>query len=164
MTHTKSHRKGGQMRFRQFAHRAGATKKNRSSSASSLEKFQQEATVKFMEILLMINLYHWKTYSYATHKATDELYSSLNDHIDEFMEVLMGKSLERTNLTKQKQIRLLDLTSPEQLKREVMTFKSYLVGLEKVKALQTMSNTDLFNIRDEILGDLNKFMYLLTLK
>lgn len=164
MTHTKSHRKGGQMRFRQFSHRAGATKKNRSSSTSSLEKFQQEATVKFMEILLMIKLYHWKTYSYATHKATDDLYSSLNDHIDEFMEVLMGKSLERTNLTKQKQIRLLDLTSPEQLKREVMTFKSYLVGLEKVKALQTMSNTDLFNIRDEILGDLNKFMYLLTLK
>jgi hypothetical protein len=30
--------------------------------------------------------------------------------------------------------------------------------------LRTMSNSDLFNIRDEILSDLNKFLYLLTFK
>ena len=33
----------------------------------------------------MIKLFHWKTHSYSTHKATDELYSKLNDDIDKFV-------------------------------------------------------------------------------
>ena len=45
---------------------------------------------------------------------------------------------------------------------KIMSLKSYLVGLDNNKALSTMSNSDLFNIRDEILADLNKFLYLLT--
>jgi hypothetical protein len=45
-----------------------------------------------------------------------------------------------------------------------MSLKNYLVGLDNNKALSTMSNSDLFNIRDEILADLNKFLYLLTFK
>ena len=57
-----------------------STQRNRTKrSLSSAPKFQQEITVKFMEILMMIKLYHWKTHSYSTHKATDELYSKLND-------------------------------------------------------------------------------------
>jgi hypothetical protein len=117
-----------------------------------------------MEMLMMVKLYHWKTYSYPTHKATDDLYSKLNDNIDHFMEVLFGKSGERTDLTHQKHIRLMDLTSQESLKREVEAFKGYLVGLNDNPAMQKMSNTDLYNIRDEILGDLNQFLYLLTFK
>ena len=27
----------------------------------------------FLEMLNMVKLYHWKTYSFSTHKATDEL-------------------------------------------------------------------------------------------
>jgi DNA-binding ferritin-like protein len=117
-----------------------------------------------MEILMMVKLYHWKTHSYATHKATDDLYGKLNDNIDHFMEVLLGKSGERTNLTSQKSIRLMDLTSAEELKREVDSFKGYLVALNDNKAMQQMTNSDLYNIRDEILGDLNQFLYLLTFK
>jgi hypothetical protein len=63
-----------------------------------------------------------------------------------------------------KQIKLVDLSSQEALKREVEKFQGYLVGLNDNKAMQTMSNTDLFNIRDTILGDLNQFLYLLTFK
>jgi hypothetical protein len=80
------------------------------------------------------------------------------------MEVLLGKSGERTNLTSQKSIRLMDLTNQESLKREVDSFKGYLVALNDNKAMQQMSNSDLYNIRDEILGDLNQFLYLLTFK
>jgi len=42
----------------------------------------------FIEILNTIKLYHWKTHSYAEHKATDELYSKLNEHIDSFVQRL----------------------------------------------------------------------------
>ena len=81
-----------------------------------------------------------------------------------FRSVLFGKTLRRSDLTKDKSIALIDLTSPEELKDEIIEFKTYLVDLDQNKAMQSMSNSDLYNIRDEILGDLNKFMYLLTLK
>ena len=140
------------------------TRKNKYSTSSTLASFQKEITVVFLEILLMIKLYHWKTSSYATHKATDELYTKLNANIDDFIEVLLGKSGTRTDLIGHKNIRLVDLSSVETLKREVDGFKSYLVGLNDNKAMKLMSNTDLYNIRDTILGDLNQFLYLLTFK
>jgi DNA-binding ferritin-like protein len=129
-----------------------------------LKNFQREITVKFLEILLMIKLFHWKTTSFATHKATDELYASLNVNIDNFIEVLLGKSGSRTDLLSNKNIALIDLSSQEQLKSKIDSIKGYLVDLDSNTALRSMSNTDLFNIRDEILGDLNKFLYLLTFK
>jgi DNA-binding ferritin-like protein len=113
---------------------------------------------------MSIKLYHWKTHSYAVHKATDDLYGELNTNIDKFVEVLLGKTTIRTNLVKQKTIQLLDLTSKAQLIQLVKNFKEYLVGLSNNKfMLQTMANTDLLNIRDELLANLNQFLYLLTL-
>jgi DNA-binding ferritin-like protein len=135
-----------------------------SRSSQSLNEFQKEIASVFLEMLLMVKLYHWKTTSYATHKATDELYLKLNANIDSFIEILLGKSGSRIDLMSKSNIRLVDLSSQESLKREVDAFKGYLVGLNDNKALQTMSNSDLFNIRDTILGDLNQFLYLLTFK
>ena len=141
-----------------------STRKNRSDSNSSFSAFQKEITLVFLRMLLMVKLYHWKTHSYATHKATDELYTKLNANIDSFIEVLLGKSGIRTNLMHEKNIKLIDLDSPEKLKREIDSFKGYLVGLDNNKTMKSMSNTDLYNIRDTILGDLNQFLYLLTFK
>jgi DNA-binding ferritin-like protein len=144
-----------------------STMRRKSSSpknASSIKKFQKEITVIFFEMLLMVKLFHWKTHSYATHKATDELYSKLNDDIDKFIEILLGKTGFRIDLMGHKTISLIDLSSPEQLKSKIESFKSYLVGLTNNKGLSSMTNTDLLNIRDEILGDMNQFLYLLTFK
>ena len=147
------------------------TKRNRKNgntrkrySSSSTNNFENQITVVFFEILLMVKLFHWKTYSYATHKATDKLYDSLNDNMDKFIEVLLGKTGSRINLSNKKPISLVDLTSQEQLKAKVEGFKMYLVSLTNNRALNSMNDTDLLNIRDEILGDLNQFLYLLTFK
>ena len=137
------------------------SRKNRGTTMSA---FQKQITIVFLEMLMMVKLFHWKTHSYATHKATDELYTSLNEHIDTFIEVLLGKTGSRIDLMRNKTIKLMDLNSQEQLKSKIMSLKGYLVGLDNNNALKTMSNSDLFNIRDEILGDLNKFLYLLTFK
>jgi DNA-binding ferritin-like protein len=139
------------------------SRKNR-NNGSSLSAFQKQITVVFLEMLIMVKLFHWKTHSYATHKATDELYDELNGHIDNFIEVLLGKTGSRIDLMSNKTIKLMDSNSQEQLKSKIAMFKSYLVGLDNNKALSSMSNSDLFNIRDEILSDLNKFLYLLTFK
>jgi hypothetical protein len=140
-------------------HKKNTTKRVKNTSFSS---FQKEITIIFLEMLLMVKLFHWKTTSYATHKATDDLYSKLNANIDSFMEILFGKSGIRTDLMSNKNIRLVDLSSQESLKREIEEFKSYLVNLNNNSSMKKMSNTDLYNIRDTILGDLNQFLYLLS--
>jgi len=151
---TKKRRNGG-----------AQTRKNMPSSKSSiLRNFQREITVQFFEMLLLIKLFHWKTHSYATHKATDDLYSKFNEHMDKFIEVLLGKSGMRIDLMNKKQISLYDLNNQDELVSKVNLFKSYLVDLTNNKAMKIMSNTDLLNIRDEILGDMNQFLYLLSFK
>lgn len=131
---------------------------------NSLDSFQKEIAIVFLEMLLMVKLFHWKTSIYATHKATDELYTKLNSNIDSFIEILLGKSGSRIDLMSNKNIKLIDLTSESELKNKIEEFKGYLVGLDENKAMRSMSNTDLYNIRDTILGDMNQFLYLLTFK
>ena len=131
---------------------------------NDLQHFEQEVVVKFLQMLNIVKLYHWKTHSYATHKATDELYTNLNANIDSFVEVLLGKHSDRINLTHVKHIPIKDFTSQNDFKKELVSFKNYLVDLNDNKALKTMSNSDLYNIRDEILANLNQILYLLTFK
>lgn len=130
----------------------------------SYNTFPEKITVRFLETLLMIKLYHWKTHRYSTHKATDELYASLNEHMDKFVEVLLGKTHSRLDLMKHKSIPLIDLNSPRELINEIKSFKSELENLDKNQFMNSMENTDLFNIRDEIVANLNQFLYLLTFK
>jgi len=134
------------------------------NTGNKMVSFQKEITLRFLEMLLTVKLFHWKTSSYATHKATDELYEKMNTNIDSFIEILLGKTGDRVNLMDHKTIRLIDFTSQENFKREIEDFKSYLVNLNEHPALKIMSNSDLFNIRDTILGDMNQLLYLLTFK
>ena len=135
------------------------------ASTSSLAAFESDVVCKFLEMLNNIKLYHWKTYSYATHKATDELYASLGTNIDKFVEVLLGKAQNRIKM-RTKNIPIKDMNSPQEFKREIDSYKSYLVNMSNNKALGAggMTNSDLLNIRDEILADLNQFLYLFTFK
>ena len=45
----------------------------------------------FLQMRNQIKLYHWQTYSYSRHKATDDVVKSLDEHIDLYVEVYMGK-------------------------------------------------------------------------
>ena len=131
---------------------------------SLVRNYGSRVTVEFLEMLLLIKLFHWKTHSYATHKATDELYGTLNENMDKFIEILLGKTDSRLDFSGRTTISLTDVTSTEELKLRVMKFKVFLIKLSDSKELSPMTNTDLMNIRDEILGDLNQFLYLLSLK
>ena len=151
--------------YKTFKRKGGKSKGTRKMRPDmSVVAFQKEITVRFLEMLLLIKLFHWKTTSYPTHKATDDLYTKFNLNMDTFVEILLGKTGMRTQLTGDKTIRLNDLNSIEELKREVVAFKTYLVSLNDNAAMKKMLNTDLFNIRDTILGDMNQFLYLLSFK
>lgn len=140
------------------------SKKSTRKKTDSLEKKEGSIIVKFLETLNLVKLYHWKTRSYAIHKATDELYTKLNLHIDSFVEVLLGKQGNRINLMTRKTISLKDFNSVEEFKNEMVKFKIFLIDLNNNQVLKSMRNTDLFNIRDEILSSVNQFLYLLTFK
>jgi DNA-binding ferritin-like protein len=127
---------------------------------NSNNKLKEELVNLLLQLLIIIKVYHWKTESYAEHKATDELYESLNENIDKFVEVLLGKDGSRLNM-KGKKIEITDPSNKEELKKIIY---DYRILLEKKinKYISVENNTDLLNIRDEILGELNQFLYLLT--
>ena len=68
----------------------------------------QKIVTFFLQMLNTIKLYHWKTTSFAQHKATDELYSILNKNIDSFIEIMLGKTGNRINMPKHIKIPLSD--------------------------------------------------------
>jgi DNA-binding ferritin-like protein len=140
-------------------------RKTRSNVSGSTYKFtQQKIVTVFLQMLNTVKLYHWKTFSYSQHKATDELYSKLNENIDTFVEVMLGKTGTRVNLTGEKTLPLLDYTNVSEFTREVNKYKQFLIDMNKDAGLNITNNSDLLNIRDEILGNLNQFTYLLTFK
>jgi hypothetical protein len=114
----------------------------------------------FLEMLNMVKLYHWKTHSYAEHKATDELYERLSEKIDQFVEVLMGKDQTRINLIESK-IKLLDPNTTKLFKDQIFKYRGFLEDIDIY--FDRHDDSDLLSIRDDILADLNQFLYLLSL-
>jgi DNA-binding ferritin-like protein len=135
-------------------------------SMGNLQNFEQHIVIKFLEILNVVKLYHWKTFSYATHKATDEFHQKIEDNIDTFVETLLGKGTgkygDRINLSKVKSISLKEFNSLKDFKREITDFSKYLTALNSTPLFKDPTSSDLLTIRDEILKDVNQFLYLLT--
>ncbi len=115
----------------------------------------------FLEMLNNIKLYHWKTKSYAQHKATDELYEKLNGNIDQFVEVLLGKDESRIKLLK-KRVDLLDANNSQDFKTKIYKYRDYLIEMNDV--FDAKKDTDILSIRDDMLSNINQFLYLLTFK
>jgi DNA-binding ferritin-like protein len=113
----------------------------------------------FLEMLNNVKLYHWKTESYSQHKATDELYERLNENIDTFVEILLGKDETRIKLLK-KQVDLLDTKNTYEFKSRMYEYREFLTEMNTI--FDSKKDTDLLSVRDDILGDINQFLYLLT--
>jgi len=113
----------------------------------------------FLEMLNTVKLYHWKTHSYAQHKATDELYSKLNENIDTFVEILLGKDESRVRMV-EKRSRLIDSENTNDFKSRIYEYREFLIDISKY--FNEKRDTDLLNVRDEILGHINQFLYLMT--
>ena len=113
---------------------------------------------KLLTIHNQLKIYHWQTKSYAQHKALGKTYENLDGVIDEFVEVFMGKygrvqgpfDIELTNY------------DGSGLSKFVDGSINYLTN-DLPKELDTEKDTDLLNLRDEMLGQFNRLKYLLTL-
>jgi len=114
----------------------------------------------FLNMREQIKLYHWQTHSFAQHKATDELIDSLDKTIDEYVETYMGKYGRPKMIARNNAIRIQNMNAKMMLKF-IKACIAYLEG-PLVKKLKP-SDTDLVNLRDEMMGDLEKVLYLFTL-
>lgn len=108
-----------------------------------------------------IKLYHWQTFSYARHKATDDVVKSLDEHIDLFVEVWMGK-YGRPKVTPATNSITIKNLSDKAAAGFIKECIEYIQG-PLSKSLKP-SDTDLANVRDEMLGNLHQLLYLFTLQ
>ena len=115
----------------------------------------------FLHLRDQIKLYHWQTRVYARHIATDKMLKKLEKEIDSYVEIYIGKYGRPKINGKNASITLQNLSEAGATRMIVAAVK-YLQG-PLTKTLQP-SDTDLMNIRDEIIADLNKLLYLFTLK
>ena len=133
---------------------------NTTRKQNSSQKNETYNVIRFLHYLNTIKLYHWKTSSFAKHEATDKLYASLNTNIDRFVEQMLGKKGNRLDFSNIKSIPIKELTHDKDVLEEMQEFKNFLVNIHY--KLPNMSNSDLLNIRDDILGSINQFLYLAT--
>ena len=143
------------------------TRKARTVAGGMRSSGAQHIVPTFLQMLNTVKLYHWKTTSFATHKATDELYGTLGEKIDEFVEVMLGKGEMggRAKLLNTPVLKLTMFSSNDAFKKQVEIYKKFLIDMSVGNGggMNVPANTDLLAIRDEILAALNQFLYLLTL-
>lgn len=143
--------------------KSNKSNKTRRNSSKSGVKEEKDIVIHFLEMLHTIKLFHWKTTGFAVHKATDDLHSKLSDNVDSFVEVMLGKHGGRINMQSQQPLTVRDYGSSASgaFKEEMNKYKELLQGL--TGTLDASKDSDLLNIRDEMLGHINQFLYLLTL-
>jgi len=112
-----------------------------------------------LHIQQQLRILHWQTRSYARHKAYGKTYDTLGDLIDTFMEVHMGK-YGRFELEE----KTIAIDNLDEMKISEFLDQSVEFLVSFTEKLNSEKDTDLLNIRDEMLASINKLKYLLTLK
>ena len=114
---------------------------------------------ELVQLQEQLRIMHWQTTSYERHTAFGTAYDDLGDFLDKFVEVATGKY---GILTLSGSIKIVNMPGDKDL-------TSYLDAHVKVLAsitdmLDPKLDSELLNIRDEILGVVNHLRYRLTLK
>ena len=107
-----------------------------------------------------VKIYHWQTLSYPRHIATNDLLPKLDANIDQFVEVYIGKYGRPKFTGRSSTIKLVNYNDKDAPKfiQDAINWLTY-----KLSKHVKNTDTDLLNIRDTILADLNQVSYLFTL-
>lgn len=121
---------------------------------------KEELILKLIQVQNQFRFLHWQTYGDAKHRSYGDIYESLGGHIDSFAEALMGK-YGRVEFEPEFMVAFQDIKS--------LSIQNFLDGVTEflvsmTEKLDSKYDTDLLNLRDEMLLSINKLKYLLTLK
>jgi len=101
-----------------------------------------------------LKAFHWLTTSFAKHNAFGDAYEVLEDKIDTFVETYFGRFARETFVAAALGIRG-DANNPMEC---ISEFKVYLVSMNRELA----DAPDLLAIRDDILGEVDRLIYMLS--
>ena len=118
-----------------------------------------EIVAGLQELQNQVKYFHWQTKSYAQHQALGRVFDSITELIDTFVETLMGKYGRPS--TKGQKFEMFDL---EDVNIEEWTGGVCDLLISFSDVLDDVQDTDLLNVRDEMLQEFNQLKYLLTLK
>ncbi len=121
---------------------------------------KEEFILKLSQIQVQWRFLHWQTYGDAKHRLYGEIYNGLGDLLDEFTETMMGK-YGRPEFDSEFSISFQDINALN-MQNFMDGITEFLVAMSD--QLDSRYDTDLLNLRDEMLGLINKSKYLLTLK
>ena len=120
---------------------------------------KEEIILKLVQIQTQFKFLHWQTSSYSKHKAYGNIYDNLGDLIDTFVESMMGK-YGRPQFESEFSIMFQDI-SHISIQKFMDGITEFLVAI--TDELDSKYDTDLLNLKDEMLSEINKLKYLLTL-
>jgi hypothetical protein len=115
----------------------------------------------FLQLRDQLKLYHWQTHVYSRHVATDKILEALEHNIDSFVEIYIGKYGRPKLSKKHLSITLQNLTEAGAMRLVKASHKHIQTVISA--SLDPRLDTDLCNIRDALMGDLNQLLYLFTL-
>ena len=119
----------------------------------------EEIILELVNTQIQFRFLHWQTKSYAKHQAYGAFYENLDDLIDKYVEVCMGKH-GRPEFGGDFTLEFKDMSSFS-MQEYLDNFTEFLMSLSE--KLTKDEDSDLLNIRDEIMAEDNKLKYLLTL-
>ncbi len=114
----------------------------------------------FLGLHAQLKVFHWQTKGYARHQAFADVRSQLDDLVDEFVEQAMGQYGRFTLDEESSMIKLVNLSEL----KPVEMMETICTALKQMTQDIDSEDTNLLNLRDEILGLAQKMKYLLTLE
>jgi len=114
----------------------------------------------FFTLSSSLKMYHWHTSSYSRHIASGTLFDDVILTTDSFMEIYFGKYGKDMMTSLDINISLMDDNAVVGLLIEAVKYLKDIVKNGLLKG----SDTDLLNIRDDLIGKINKTLYLFQLQ
>lgn len=114
----------------------------------------------YLSLRNALKVYHWNTTSYPRHKASDAFVENMDKLIDSFVEIYIGR---HGRYTPAKSMTLeLPVLNEKAVTKYLAEARTWLS--DKLPSMLDKKDTDLLNIRDEMLGEINQALYLFTLQ
>jgi hypothetical protein len=116
----------------------------------------------FLHMREQVKVYHWQTMSYPRHKATDQFLEKIDALIDRYVEVYIGKYGRSKMTSATNTFKLLNMSDSYAV-RFVQSCIDYVLRDLLPNSGKKAADSDLENIRDEMLAELNQLLYLFSL-
>lgn len=119
----------------------------------------------FLKLRNTLKVYHWLTLSYPRHKASDALIAEIDTLSDKFVEVYIGRygrDVQRSSKASSKNMSIpLPFLKEDEVEDYLIEARDWLT--QKLPNMLKKNDTELFNIRDELISSINQSLYLFKL-